>query len=272
LFLSGYAISGISQELARPTQTLTLQQAIERALANYPALQIQRYEVEQALGQKTTAGLLPNPLLSYYKEDLDLSGQKGGEEIFSAGLPLNFLWNRWPQVSAAEAQIEASNLVLANVQRLVKFEVQKAFNEYLLAKAELERAQRLLLISVGSMVEEKSRTVPVIFEVDNPNNKFKIGMFAEVAVQTGEAVETLAIPTSAIFDDSGTPVAYVHVEGEAFAKRVLQTGISDRGFTQILSGLPKASASSPLAAIKCVLPRFRLRCRRGMGTSIDNEL
>jgi multidrug efflux pump subunit AcrA (membrane-fusion protein) len=65
----------------------------------------------------------------------------------------------------------------------------------------------------------------------------KIGMFAEVAVQTGDAEETLALPTSAIFDDNGTPVAYVHVEGEAFAKRVLQTGIIDGGFTQIISGI-----------------------------------
>jgi RND family efflux transporter MFP subunit len=93
------------------------------------------------------------------------------------------------------------------------------------------------LISVGSIVDEKSRTVPTIFEIDNPDNKLKIGMFAEVSVQTGEATEALAVPTSAIFDDSGTPVAYVHIEGEAFAKRVLQTGITDRGFTQILSGI-----------------------------------
>ncbi|NUO83994.1 efflux RND transporter periplasmic adaptor subunit, partial [candidate division KSB1 bacterium] len=93
------------------------------------------------------------------------------------------------------------------------------------------------LISVGSSVDEKSRTVPAIFELDNPENKLKIGMFAEVAVQTGDAEETLALPTSAIFDDNGTPVAYVHVEGEAFAKRVLQTGINDAGFTQILNGI-----------------------------------
>ncbi len=93
------------------------------------------------------------------------------------------------------------------------------------------------LISVGSIVDEKSRTVPTLFEIDNPENQLKIGMFAEVAVQTGEAEETLALPTSAIFDDNGTPVAYVHVEGEAFAKRVLQTGIIDGGFTQILSGI-----------------------------------
>ncbi|MCI0695731.1 TolC family protein [candidate division KSB1 bacterium] len=128
LFLLGFSFIAIPQEM-EPAQTLTLLQAVERALANYPALQIQRYAIEQALGHKTTAGLLPNPVLSYYREDLKFGELKGGEEIFSAGLPLNFLWNRWSQTNAAEAQVEASNLALANVQRLVTFEAQKAFIE-----------------------------------------------------------------------------------------------------------------------------------------------
>lgn len=140
-FLLGFSIVAIPQEM-KPAQTLTLQQALERALANYPALQIQRYEIEQALGQKTTAGLLPNPVLSYYKENLNLGGQKSGEEIFSAGLPLNFLWNRWSQVNAANAQVEAENISLANVQRLVKFEVQKAFVECYYAAQSYEAWQK----------------------------------------------------------------------------------------------------------------------------------
>ena len=129
MFLSGLASSGISQELDKPVRPLTLQQAVERALVNYPALQIQRHAIEQAQGLKTTAALLPNPVLSYYKEDLDLGGQKGGEEIFSAALPLNFLWNRWSQVHTANTQVEAEQLTLVNVQRLIKFEAQKAFAE-----------------------------------------------------------------------------------------------------------------------------------------------
>ncbi|MCZ6820121.1 MAG: efflux RND transporter periplasmic adaptor subunit [Calditrichaeota bacterium] len=93
------------------------------------------------------------------------------------------------------------------------------------------------LISIGSIVDEKSRTVPVLFSLNNPENLFKIGMFAEVSVKTGKSVETLAIPNSAIFDDNGTSVAYVHVEGESFAKRALTTGITDNGYTQILNGI-----------------------------------
>ena len=93
------------------------------------------------------------------------------------------------------------------------------------------------LLAIGSTVDEKSRTVQVIFELDNPENILKIGMFAQVSVKTGETIEALAIPNSAIFDDNGTPVAYVHVAGESFAKRVLTTGITDRGYTQILNGI-----------------------------------
>jgi RND family efflux transporter MFP subunit len=93
------------------------------------------------------------------------------------------------------------------------------------------------LVSMGSIVDGSSRTVPVLFKLDNPENILKIGMFAEVSVKTSEVVEGIAIPNSAIFDDNGTPVAYVHVEGESFAKRVLTTGITDDGYTQILNGV-----------------------------------
>jgi len=85
---------------------------------------------------------LPNPVLAYYKEDLSFGGHKVGEEIFSAGLPLNFLWNRWSQVSAADAQVEAGKLDLANVQRLVKFEAQKAFVECYYASQSYEAWQK----------------------------------------------------------------------------------------------------------------------------------
>ncbi len=93
------------------------------------------------------------------------------------------------------------------------------------------------LISIGSSVDEKSRTVPVLFSFRNPENRLKIGMFAQVSLKIGEQFETLAVPQSAVFDDNGTSTAYVHIEGESFAKRILKTGTADRGLIQINSGL-----------------------------------
>ncbi|OGG51765.1 MAG: hypothetical protein A3F84_24280 [Candidatus Handelsmanbacteria bacterium RIFCSPLOWO2_12_FULL_64_10] len=127
LFVIGVFGAGTPQPIG--AQSLTLAQAVERVLQNHPTPQIQRRAIEEARGQRTTAGLLPNPLISYSREDLRLGGQKGGEQIFSIGLPLNFLWERRPQVEAATARVDAETRTLDDVERLIRFETQRAFVE-----------------------------------------------------------------------------------------------------------------------------------------------
>ena len=121
------------------------------------------------------------------------------------------------------------------------------------------------LLAIGSTVDKKSRTVQVIFELDNPENILKIGMFAEVSVKTGETVEALAIANSAIFDDNGTPVAYVHVEGESFAKRALTTGINDKGYTQILSGIAEGERVTTIGGYQVRLASLSTSVPSGHG-------
>lgn len=93
------------------------------------------------------------------------------------------------------------------------------------------------VISVGSIADRASRTIPVLFELDNPDRMLKIHTFADVSVKTRDIVDALAIPIAAVYDDNGTPVAYVHAEGETFERRALRTGVSDRGYIQILDGI-----------------------------------
>jgi cobalt-zinc-cadmium efflux system outer membrane protein len=132
----------MAQDIETNKLTLTLPQAIERAFANYPALQIQQYSIEQAQGLKTTAGLFPNPVITFYREDLSLNGQGAGETTVYAGLPLNFLWLRWSKISAASAQVDAEQKMLADVQRLIKFEVQKVFVETYFTKRSYQARQK----------------------------------------------------------------------------------------------------------------------------------
>jgi hypothetical protein len=40
-----------------------------------------------------------------------------------------------------------------------------------------------------------------------------------------------------VLDDGGRPVVFVHVEGEAFARRPLRLGVRDRTHVQVLDGL-----------------------------------
>jgi cobalt-zinc-cadmium efflux system membrane fusion protein len=92
-------------------------------------------------------------------------------------------------------------------------------------------------VSVGSVVDSLSRTVPVLYEVTNPDRTIRIGAMAQVAVRTGRADEGVVIPSTAILDEDGRPVAYVQISGERFEKRELEIGAVDGQRTLVLSGI-----------------------------------
>lgn len=93
------------------------------------------------------------------------------------------------------------------------------------------------LITVGSVIDPTSRTVPAIFSVPNSDGQQRIGQFVKVRIYTGPPVRTVAIPESALIDDGGNLIAYVQVEGEAFERRVVKAGIRDAGWVQVLEGV-----------------------------------
>lgn len=93
------------------------------------------------------------------------------------------------------------------------------------------------VVTVGRVIDPKSRTVPVIFEMENPGGKIRIGQFAEVFIATGEPQKRLAIPTAALLDDGGKQIVFVQSEGEAFERRVLKTGIRSNGLIEVTAGV-----------------------------------
>jgi membrane fusion protein, heavy metal efflux system len=93
------------------------------------------------------------------------------------------------------------------------------------------------LVTVGRVVDPSTRTVPVIFELDNKSGKLRIGNFTKTVIATGAPRKVLAIPDSAIVDDAGRSVAYVMVEGESFERRVLRLGLRSHGWTEVLEGV-----------------------------------
>ncbi|MYG81871.1 MAG: efflux RND transporter periplasmic adaptor subunit, partial [Gemmatimonadetes bacterium] len=74
------------------------------------------------------------------------------------------------------------------------------------------------LVSVGSVIDPDSRTLPVRFAVANPDRALKVGMLAEGHLLVGEPVEGVAVPAAALQDEDGLPVVYVKVGGEAFLR------------------------------------------------------
>ena len=93
------------------------------------------------------------------------------------------------------------------------------------------------VVTLGQVLDPDTRTIPLIFELDNPGGRLRIGQFARVVVATGAPVRTLAVPETAVIDDAGKPVAYVQVDGEAFERRLLTLGIRSGGWVQVVDGL-----------------------------------
>ncbi|HEU5058464.1 MAG TPA: efflux RND transporter periplasmic adaptor subunit [Kofleriaceae bacterium] len=93
------------------------------------------------------------------------------------------------------------------------------------------------LVTIGRVVDPRSRTVPIVFELVNPDGRLRVGQFAVAWIATGQPVRALAVPESAVVDDAGKPVAYVQVEGEAFERRPLALGVRSAGWVEVTAGL-----------------------------------
>jgi membrane fusion protein, heavy metal efflux system len=93
------------------------------------------------------------------------------------------------------------------------------------------------LISVGSIIDSVTRTVPVHYEVPNAGGRIKLGATARVALRSTTRQSGVLIPTAAVLDEDGRPVAYVQPDGESFQKRVLTLGGREGDRTLVLSGI-----------------------------------
>lgn len=93
------------------------------------------------------------------------------------------------------------------------------------------------LVASGDLIDPHTRTLPVIFAVDNAKGIFKAGMYATVSIRTGSIDDALAVPKEALIEDEGRWFVYVQSSGEAFERREVKVGIEDAGFVQITGGL-----------------------------------
>jgi RND family efflux transporter MFP subunit len=93
------------------------------------------------------------------------------------------------------------------------------------------------LVAVNDVVDPRSRTVPVIFEVANPKGRLKAGMFADLSIATGRAEHGLTVPDGALFEDEGRFFVFVQREGELFVRREVSVGTQGNGYAQINGGI-----------------------------------
>jgi len=97
------------------------------------------------------------------------------------------------------------------------------------------RLQRLIMI--GRVVDEASRTFPVIYELDNRDRRVAIHQSVHVRLLTTAASVAPVVPESALVDDGGRPVVFIQQAGETFLRRPVKLGIRQGGLVQALEGV-----------------------------------
>lgn len=93
------------------------------------------------------------------------------------------------------------------------------------------------LVSIGRIVDPQSRTVPVIYEVDNRDKRLAIGQSVRVRLFTSSSETAPAVRETAVVDDAGRPVVFVQLAGEAFARRPVKLGNRQNEYVQIVEGV-----------------------------------
>ncbi len=102
---------------------------------------------------------------------------------------------------------------------------------------EITQGRNGQLIAVGGAVDASTRTVPVVYEFQHPDERLRIGMAVKGQVLLEAAKEAVAVPAAAILDESGIPTVFVMKHGEAFERRAIRTGARDGDWVEVVDGL-----------------------------------
>lgn len=93
------------------------------------------------------------------------------------------------------------------------------------------------IVSIGQTVNEQTRTVPVVYEVKNPANRLRDGMFVEITIDTSGNQKVIAVPKKAVVTEQGQSFVFVLDGGESFEKRPVVLGTEGAEFYEVKSGL-----------------------------------
>lgn len=95
----------------------------------------------------------------------------------------------------------------------------------------------MTVLTRGGALDPVTRTVPVLLEVSNPQERLRIHESTPVELYASDGISATAVPKSAVYEDDGMAVVYIQTGGESFEKRIVRVGPHYNGWVAITSGL-----------------------------------
>ncbi|MGB9433861.1 MAG: efflux RND transporter periplasmic adaptor subunit [Candidatus Acidiferrum sp.] len=91
---------------------------------------------------------------------------------------------------------------------------------------------------IASSLDPNTRTLQARIVTENPKKKLKKDMYVTALMDAGSIPDAITVPDAAVLHDTeNQPFVYVQTNTNQFARRLVTLGQSNKGFTQITSGL-----------------------------------
>jgi Cu(I)/Ag(I) efflux system membrane fusion protein len=121
------------------------------------------------------------------------------------------------------------------------------------------------LIYISSQVDVSARTVRVRVEFLNQNEKLKLDMFMNAAIQM-DLQEEVVVPQSAVISTGNRNVVFVQKDKNIFEPRRITLGASAENYVQIISGIEEGETIATSGGY-LLDSESQLHMGMGMGTS-----
>jgi len=94
------------------------------------------------------------------------------------------------------------------------------------------------LSTIGTAVDPNSHRTFVRDEIKDPDNLLLCGMYGSFVIETGPPLRATAVPAASVVrEGDGTMTVFATNDGRTFVKRIVDVGLRQEGYVQILKGL-----------------------------------
>jgi membrane fusion protein, heavy metal efflux system len=104
--------------------------------------------------------------------------------------------------------------------------------------------------TIGTAVDPNTHRTFVRDEIKDPDNLLLSGMYGSFVIETGPPLRATAVPAAAVVrEGDGTMTVFVTDNGLTFVKRIVEIGLRQDGYVQILKGLKSGEQIASQGAV-----------------------
>ncbi len=123
------------------------------------------------------------------------------------------------------------------------------------------------VVRIGEVVDPRTRRLPVVVRVEDPDRRLRAGLSARVRIDTGAPADVLSVPLDAVFERYGQSQVFVVPADSDVAERVpVQVGRAqdgrfaveglEAGARVIVAGIDRVVAGRPVQVVEAVVERL----------------